>query len=137
MEDEPNTVRFWLIVSDPPIVPFPDVWMLAPLIAPVALIFNGAIVCPATSDVTCAAPDTTPFVAAIEPVIPDAPLTNNEPVMVTSPAFDINKLSIVFAEFLIDNPFVLGTKYVFGSVDLINAVLLIVVVAPKNSHVLV
>jgi hypothetical protein len=40
--------------------PFPEVWILDPEIAPVALIIEGTMVCAATPATTCAELDTVP-----------------------------------------------------------------------------
>ena len=53
-----------------------------------------------------------------DPVIPAVPLTNKEPVMVTSPAFDINKLILVTASSVNETQFEPGIKYVFALYDL-------------------
>jgi hypothetical protein len=51
-------VRFPVTLNVPPMVPFPEVWILDPEIVLVALITDGAIVCAATPATTCAELDT-------------------------------------------------------------------------------
>lgn len=68
-----------------------------------------------------------------DPVIPPIPLTFNDPVIVTSPASEIDKLFLVFSAFRISNPLVDGIICVVGLSDLRYDVV-VLVGEPPNVH---